>query len=590
MTVAGDLFQSAFRASPIGMAVLDESGKVVAANPSYVHLLGREASDVVGRPFSEFTHPDDLNRDRDMFGQVASGSLSHGQIHKRYVDGRGNTVWARVTLTEVGPSKPGSARRFVTQVEDVTEHHKTQDLLEKRALYDQLTGLPKVALLIDRLGHALESRTSRSTTVGVLVCDIDHFSVVNDSLGYEAGNTLLTIVAQRIQVVARPGDTVAHHNADQFIVVLENIADDAAARTVAETIARAVRAPIPLGDHEIVPTLSIGIAIAKDEVAAETLIRDADTAMLSAKEAGRSRIELFRPDLRKVALNQLAVEAGLRTAVREGSLVVHYQPIVDLETREIWAYEALVRWEHPARGLLLPDEFIEISEKANLVASLGSFVLEEACDFAARHPDFDGRVFVNVSTRQIGSANLAQAVKSALAASGIDPDRLFLEITETGMLLATEASRVDLENVAALGTTLVLDDFGQGYSSLSAILQNPISALKLSKEYTDRLGEPSGDRVSSAIAMLIAGLGITGIIEGIETEDQHAAAVRHGWKYGQGFLFGRPLPENELSFEPSPTKDASQTEPPHPPPPSPSQPSSRPHPPLPSSHPMEGAT
>jgi len=548
MAVAGDLFRSTFQASPIGMAVLDESGTIVTVNPAFAHLLGRDSSDIVGRPFTEFTHPDDLARDRDTFERVASGTLPHCQVHKRYIDAQGKTVWARVTLTDASPSGPKASRRFVAQIEDVTEHQHAQDLLEKRALYDQLTGLPNVTLLIDRLGHALESHASRKATVAVLVCNIDHFSVINDSLGYEAGNTLLAIVAQRIQVVIRPGDTVARHNADDFIVVLEDVADDDAARAVAETIAAAVHSPIPLADHEIVPTLSIGVSLAGDELSAEALIRDADTAMVSAKEAGRARIEAFRPDLRKVALNQLAVEAGLRTAVREGSLVVHYQPIVDLKTRDVYAYEALVRWEHPARGLLFPDEFIEISEKANLVASLGAFVLEEACEFAAHHPDFGGRIFVNVSTRQIGSANLAREVKAALAGSGLDPRRLCLEITETGMLLATEASRLDMENVAALGVTLVLDDFGQGYSALSAILQNPIAGLKLSKEYTDRLGDPSGDRVSSAIALLTSGLGIMGIIEGVETEEQHAAAVQHGWEFGQGYLYGRPMPEDDLAF------------------------------------------
>ncbi|MBN2176850.1 MAG: EAL domain-containing protein [Demequinaceae bacterium] len=556
MEIEGDLFGPTFHDSPIGMAVLDESGHMLDVNPAFAHLLGREPAELIGKAFSEHTHPDDLERDAEMLAQVSSGVRPQGRLRKRYLDGRGETVWARVTLSEATQGE--SPRRFVAQVEDITEYRRAKELLEKRALYDQLTGLPNGTLLIDRLAHALDGHLTKPTTVGVLFCDVDHFSVVNDSLGHQAGNALLVIIAQRILLAVRPGDTVARHGADEFIVILEDLSDIEAASAIAESISASVHSPVPLAGHEVLPTVSIGVALAEGKTSAEALVRDADTAMFLAKEGGRSRIEVFRPDLRKTALNRLAIESDLRAAVREGTLVVHYQPIVDLKTREVFAYEALVRWEHPARGLLLPDEFIEISEKANLVASLGAYVLHEVCDFIARHPEFDGRVFVNVSTRQIGSADLTRTVKSALGPHCIDPHRLCLEITETGMLLATEAARLDLENVAALGVELVLDDFGQGYSALSSVLQNPIAGLKLSKDYADRLGEPGGDRISSAIAMLTTGLGIFGIVEGIETESQHVKALTHGWDYGQGFLYGRPLPEDELTasgLTPPPEKE-----------------------------------
>lgn len=562
MTVDDGLFRSAFRTSPIGMAVLDESGMFIDVNSALANLLGRQADDLIGRPFVTFAHQDDLVRDEYLFDQVTSGSLSYFQILTRCLDDQENILWVRVTLTEADSIDPETPRKFVIQVEDVTEHHQVQGVPSKSTPYDHVTGLPTTAILLGRLDRALHRHASGAATVGVLVCDIDHFSVINDTFGYESGTTLLAVVAQRIRATIRPEDTVARNNADGFIVVLEDCADITGARAAAEAVAAAVRQPILLTDQDIVPTLSIGFSVADESMTAETLIRDADAALVSAKETGPSRIEEFRPDLRKVALNRFAIEAGLQAAVREGNLVVHYQPIVDLANRQISAYEALVRWAHPTRGLLLPEEFIEISEKANLVALLGSFVLEEACDFAVRHPDFDGQVFVNVSTRQIGSANLTSAVSAALDASGIDPRRLCLEITETGMLLTTETSRVDLENIASLGVTLVLDDFGQGYSALSTILLNPVTGLKLSKEYTDRLGESAGDRVSSAIAKLTAELGITGIIEGIETEDQHAAAVRHGWRFGQGFLYGHPLPEEELPLETHSPGPAVQPDPP----------------------------
>jgi EAL domain-containing protein (putative c-di-GMP-specific phosphodiesterase class I) len=247
-------------------------------------------------------------------------------------------------------------------------------------------------------------------------------------------------------------------------------------------------------------------------------------------------------------MTRLSIESELRTAIREGELVVYYQPVVDLETRETVAFEALVRWRHPQRGLLLPDEFIPISEDANLVIPLGAVVLHEACKFLAERPLYAGRVFVNVSTRQIGAADLTRVVKLALEATGAPASQLGLEITESGILMATASARADLKALVDMGIELILDDFGTGYSSLSSVLQNPVAGLKLAREFTLRLGDRgTGDRISTAIASLTRSLDMFGIIEGIETEAQYAIARRHGWPLGQGFLFGHALPPSEIT-------------------------------------------
>jgi diguanylate cyclase (GGDEF)-like protein len=435
-------------------------------------------------------------------------------------------------------------------VEDITDFRRAKDLLERRALYDPLTGLANRALLLDRLAHALAGHVRLDTTVAVMFFDVDHFNLVNDSLGHEAGDALLAVIGHRVQGAVRAGDTVARLGGDEFVIVLENIETQAGAESIARAITKAVQSPITVAGHEVVPSISVGLAIAAGEVTAETLIRDADTAMFAAKQSGRARMEVFTPDLRETALNKLSIEAELRVAVRDGELAVHYQPVVDLETKAVIAYEALVRWQHPTRGLLMPAEFIAISEEANLVVPLGSFVLREACGFLARHPEFTGRMFVNVSTRQIGSADLTRAVREALAATGVDARRISLEITESGMLMSTKVARADLESIAEMGVDLVLDDFGTGYSALSSIIQNPVAGLKLSYEFTQRLGDNgSGDRISSAVASLAANLGLYGVVEGIETEDQHRRAAGHGWLYGQGFLYGRPMPEDQILFE-----------------------------------------
>jgi predicted signal transduction protein with EAL and GGDEF domain len=289
--------------------------------------------------------------------------------------------------------------------------------------------------------------------------------------------------------------------------------------------------------------------MASPGLSAESLVRNADSAMCVAKQGGRGRVEIFNETMGETALTKLSIESELRVAIREGELVVYYQPVVDLETQETVAFEALVRWQHPVRGLLLPDEFIPISEDANLVIPLGSVVLHEACRFLAARPHFTGRVFVNVSTRQIGAADLAQVVRSALETTGASPHQLGLEITESGMLLATASARADLKALTDLGVDLILDDFGTGYSALSSVLQNPVSGLKLAREFTLRLGDRgTGDRISTAVAALTRSLNMYGVIEGIETEAQFAIARRHGWQLAQGFLFGHAVPASEIAL------------------------------------------
>ncbi len=551
MVVPNDeLFQRTFRDSPIGMTILDEVGNFVEVNAAFAKMLGYETHELKGRHFAEITHSDDLPRNVEQIGQIVSGELPHFQAQKRYIHKGGDVVWARVTVTDLDVQDRGSEHFFVVHVEDITEIRRARDLLERRALYDHLTGLANRTLLLDRLKHALDSHEPRAATVACVFLDVDHFKVVNDSLGHEAGDTLLVEIAHRIQNSVRSGDTVARLGGDEFVVVLENIMSQAAAQGLLAVVTAAVQSPVMVAGHEVVPTVSAGLAMAEPGITAESLVRNADMAMYAAKQAGRARVEIFDESLRQLALSKLSMEAELRTAIREGELVVHYQPVVDLDNREIVAFEALVRWEHPHRGLLMPDEFIAICEEANLVVPLGSFVLNEACNFIARNPAFTGRVFVNVSTRQIGVADLTRVVKSALTATGIDSHRIGLEITESGMLMATTAANSDLETLSDLGVDLILDDFGTGYSALSSVLQNPVAGLKLAREFTLRLGDRgTGDRISTAMATLTNSLGMYGVIEGVETEAQWAIARKHGWTYGQGFLFGHPVPASAISFD-----------------------------------------
>jgi len=539
-----------FAHAPNGMAIIGANSLIVEHNSAFAQLLGVSDGSLTTKRFTDFIHSDDVARDADLRTALHAGELPFYQVQKRLMHASGAVIWARLTVSAAHSDE----LRAVIQVEDITEIRRAKDLLERRALYDHLTGLANRALLLDRLAVALDVHTKRRTTVALIYLDMDHFKRINDSLGHEAGDALLVELAGRIQGSVRAGDTVARLGGDEFVVVLESIANLAAAEGLLASIAEAIQVPLMVEGHEVVPTVSAGLAMAEPGITAEILIRNADIAAYNAKQGGRARVEVFTPELRNNALSKLSIESELRTAIREGELVVHYQPVVELSSRAVVAFEALVRWQHPSRGLLLPQEFIEVCEEANLVVPLGAYVLNEACAFIAANPLFAGRVFVNVSTRQIGAADLTRFVVAALRDSGIEPHRLGLEIVESGMLLATQDAHSDLGRIAELGVDLILDDFGTGYSALSSVLQSPVAGLKLAREFTLRLGDRStGDRISTTIAALAHSLEMYGVIEGVETEAQFAIAKLHGWGFGQGYLFGHPVSSAEISFNPDGT-------------------------------------
>ncbi|WP_084130712.1 bifunctional diguanylate cyclase/phosphodiesterase [Demequina sp. NBRC 110055] len=530
-----EVFAGTFRDSPLAMAVLDADGRLRDANPALSTLLGRPLGFLVGTALGALAHPDDRDQHRQIVAHVSRGTDERIQAQVRCLHASGDTLWTRMTVARLGDAT-GS---LITYVEDLTEVRRARELVEHHSNYDLLTGLANRTLLLDRLSVALQ-RSAASTAC--IFLDLDHFKIINDSLGHEAGDLLLVEIATRLQAAVRPGDIVARLGGDEFVVVLEDMDEESATSTMRALVA-AVREPVMIATHEVVPTVSAGVSVGTPRTTAETLVRDADIAMSRAKAAGRDRVEVFSEEYRDDAFVRLSIESELRVALREGQLEVHYQPVVDMDSRQPVAYEALVRWRHPQRGLLLPDSFIEVGEEANLIIPLGEFVLDEACHFIASRPSFSGKVLVNVSTRQIGVPDLTGTVTRALARHGVAPSRLALEITESGMLVATQAALTDLRGIADLGVELLLDDFGTGYSALSSVLRSPVTGLKLAREFTLRLGDRStGDRISTAVASLVDSLGMHGIIEGVETESQYRQARAQGWKLAQGFLFGRPTP------------------------------------------------
>ena len=420
-----------------------------------------------------------------------------------------------------------------------------------QASHDPLTGLPNRALALDRIGHALARGRRSSASVGILFVDLDRFKAINDSFGHVAGDEVLVRVSERLTDAVRDGDTVARLGGDEFVVVCEET-DPMQTMRVAERVADAIAKPISLGGNEAVLSACIGVAFSGEQSRAEDLLIDADLAMYRAKERGRARIELFDKTMRERTVARLETERALRRAVAHGDLQLHYQPIVALDTGAAVACEALLRWEHPARGLIPPDEFISVAEDTGMIVPIGKWVLHEAlsqlaiwrADEAACR---DLQVSVNLCARQFADPGLVRIVAGALDRAEIEPGALWLEITESVLMDEAEATVETLRALKRLGVRIAVDDFGTGYSSLSYLKRFPVDELKIDRSFVDGLGHDSEDRaIVAAVIGLGRALGLGVLAEGVETEAQLAELRRLGCDSAQGYLFGRPQPPDQL--------------------------------------------
>ena len=415
-----------------------------------------------------------------------------------------------------------------------------QELLEHR-LRDRLTGLPNRVLFLDRLRVALARNDHAG--VAVLLVNLDRFRVVNDSLGHDAGDRVLLDIARRLVEACGGAATVAGLGGDEFAVLLERMEPHTAIR-VAERIREALQAPLGMGDEQVSLTATVGIAMSDEDAAAEQLMSEADTAMSRAKELGGDRSEVFEESVRLRLRERLRLETGLRNAIERGELRLFYQPIVELDTRAIVAFEALVRWQHPEQGLLPPGAFMPVAEESGLVVPLGEWVLDAACaQLAAWHADPAHRhlsVNVNLSARQLGDPSLVDNVVAAADRHGVPPARLCLEVTETSLVEDLDASLPQLHALKSHGFGLALDDFGTGYSSLSYLQQFPVNVLKLDRSFVTALRERDEDAIVAGVANMANALGLPPLAEGIEYEEEIDRLRALGYTQGQGFFFAKP--------------------------------------------------
>jgi diguanylate cyclase (GGDEF)-like protein/PAS domain S-box-containing protein len=544
-------FRSLVQNSSDVIVVISPDNTMGYVSPSAKRVFGYDPDQGQEMNFLDLIHPDDLPDIKRFVMEVAQqpGVMQLVECRLRHADGS----WRHVETVGNNMLDDPDMRGFVLNTRDVTERKALEDQLAHRAFHDSLTNLANRALFTDRVDHALARTARRQEPLAALFLDLDGFKSINDTLGHAAGDEMLITVAARLQQCARDGDTVARLGGDEFAILLEDIRDESATARVAERVLAALSRPMRVRGKEVVIGASIGISVSGEGVdTVDELLRNADIAMYMAKGAGKGRYEIFEPSMHLEVVRRLELEADLKRAVDESQFILHYQPIVELDTQRIVGVEALVRWQHPDRGLVPPGDFIPVAEETGLIVPIGAWVLREACaQIRAWQDAYPSRpplhMSVNLSARQLQNPDIVTDVANAIQAAGIDPGTLTLEITETALVIDTEHTIMRLEQLKALGVRLAIDDFGTGYSSLSYLQRFPVDVLKIDRSFIDSLERGANPALVRAIVELGHSLELETVAEGIEHDEQLTQFKALQCQNGQGYLFARPAANDEIA-------------------------------------------
>ena len=544
-------FRSIFENAIEGIFQTTEDGHYLAANPALARIYGYETPDQLMAGLTNIAsqlYVDPTRRDEFLKALAEDDQVQNfeSQVYRR----DGSIIWISESCRAVR-NMEGDLLYFEGLVEDITTRKTAEEQLIHDALHDALTGLPNRTLLQDRLGHAIEIARRESSTLAVMFIDLDRFKNVNDSLGHDAGDSLLVTVTSRLKDCMRRSDTIARLGGDEFVVILSDFAAASEVAEVAEKIVAQVMEPMTLKGHEVHVGASIGIALyPQDGEDVTSLMKGADTAMYRAKNAGRSTFRFFDAKVDGEAVERLKLEAALRRAIENREFELFYQPKIQLNGTGLAGAEALIRWNSPERGLVPPDMFIPLAEETGLIIAIGDWVLSEACrqlaDWQKRGlPPV--RIAVNVSARQFMDERFCDRVAGLLKSFELDPSMLEVELTESTVMADPEKAVLQLQRLREIGLAVSVDDFGTGYSSLSYLKKLPLNTIKIDRSFVRHLDTESDNAaIVRAILGLGMALGMTAIAEGVETlgEEQHLQDA--GCQVAQGFKYSKPIPANDF--------------------------------------------
>ncbi len=539
--------------SQSGMIITDAEGCIVRANPAFTRLTGYTAEEAVGRtPALLSSGRQDRLFYQRMWDALKVKGFWQGEVWNKRKNGQ---IYAEMLTITAIVSDTGQTTHYVGSFTDITENKLAEAEIHRLAYYDALTRLPNRRLLQDRLGQALVATTRNGMYGAIFFIDLDNFKGLNDTRGHDVGDLLLLEVAQRLRAVVREGDTVARQGGDEFVVLLEgmgtNPAEAAAmAKQLGDKLREEIDRPFNLNDYEYHCKLSIGVSLFHGQDTVEDLLKHADLALYQAKNSGRNTLRFFDPAMQEALDLRSELEGELRQALKLGQLELHYQPQVDA-SRRVVSVEALLRWQHPRRGLVSPDEFISVAEDTGLILPIGLWVLETACgqlgEWGKRDATRSLKIAVNVSARQFRQADFVSQIQCVLERSAVDPALLKLELTESLVLADVDDAIEKMHAVKKLGVNFSMDDFGTGYSSLSYLAQLPIDQLKIDRSFVCNLpGRSNDELIARTIISMGKGLAMHVIAEGVETEAQRDFLARHGCHAYQGYLFSKALPIAEL--------------------------------------------
>ena len=543
------LSAAVFENSGEGIMVTDAEGKIVDVNPAFTRIMGYRRSEVLGQnPRLLRSNRHDSHFYKLLWRSIACQGEWRGEIWNKRKDG--SEVPEIVTITRILDNNYQTIN-YVAVYSDISSLKRSQEQLSHLAHHDALTDLPNRVLFTERVEHAIHRAKRGESQLAVIFLDLDHFKDVNDSLGHRAGDKLLTEVAELLRISLRNDDTIARIGGDEFVLLLEDIVDSNSAISIVEKILSALDHTFRVSGQTIHVTASLGVSLyPRDGGDGDTLMRNADAAMYRAKAEGRNTYRFYTEELTRQAFERMRLESNLRAAIANREFELYYQPKIDLRTQKLNGLEALIRWIHPVNGMLLPDHFIPVAEQSDLIHPMGQWIMHSACRQAKEWLDeglLDGTMAINVSGKQIFNGDLVKDLKAVMADTGLAPEHLELEVTESFIMDETRGAVEVLRELRALGLTLTVDDFGTGYSSLSYLKSLPLQRLKIDKSFVlDIPDDPNDMAITRAVIALGKSLQLEIVAEGIETKRQLDFLVAEGCDLGQGYLYSRPLPAKEL--------------------------------------------